>query len=304
MNNQKPLLGFAILSHNHPEQLFRLIRKLSEMFDEPPISVHHDFSQCELNRNEFQGNVQFVTPSIVTRWGDWSVTEAALLSIKNLYEREDSPEWMILLSGSDYPIQKVNKIKAFYENTTYDAFTSSKKLTGTALYTKRERYWFARYNWPKITYPSLFHILKSVKKRELVKEPILLKEKWAQRFLTPFSQDYPCYGGSFWFSANQISAKELLHTFKNNKKLCNYYKNVSIPDESFFVTVLNNAKNLNVYNFNFRFTDWARNIGPHPKQLNLSDLPALMRAEEHFARKIDMNTDSDLLDKLDELTDS
>lgn len=77
-----------------------------------------------------------------------------------------------------------------------------------------------------------------------------------------------------------------------------------IPDESFFVTVLNNTKDLDVYNFNFRYTDWAKNIGPHPKQLKLYDLPALIRAEEHFARKIDMATDAELLDKLDELIDS
>jgi hypothetical protein len=295
----QPLLGFAILTHKQPAQLLRLTRKLFEMFDNPPVSIHHDFSQCELNRKAFYQNVQFVTPSIETHWGDWSSAEAALLSIKNLYERKDSPEWMVLLSGSDYPIKKADQVREFYKNTSYDAFTSSKKLTDDALYTKREYYWFARYNWPKITYPSLFHIVKSVKKRKIAKEPIVLKEKWAQKYLTPFSRNYPCYGGSFWFSANRKAVNELLHTFKNNKKLCTYYKDVSIPDESFFVTVLNNAKGLNVYNYNYRFTDWAKNTGPHPKQLRLSDLPALLRAEEHFARKIDMVTDSDLFDALD-----
>jgi len=274
------------------------------MFDDPPISIHHDFSQCELDRNAFQSNVRFVIPSLSTKWGDWSLTEAALAAIQNLFERQDHPRWMILLSGNDYPIQKPDKIKAFYENTRFHAFASSKKLTEAKLSTKRELYWYARYHWPKINYPSIFHVLKSIKKRKLVKEPIVLKEKWALRFLTPFSPEYPCYGGSFWFSANREAVKELVHTFENNRKLCRYYKHVLIPDESFFVTVLNNAKNLDVYNFNFRFTDWVRNIGPHPKQLTLSDLPALVRAEEHFARKIDMDTDPDLLDKLDELIGS
>ena len=304
MNNKQPLLGFAILSHRQPAQLKRLTRRLSKMFDDPPVTIHHDFSQCDLERNDFPSNVQVVIPSISTKWGDWSVTEAAMAAITNLYMRPDHPQWVILLSGNDYPIQKPGKIKSFYENTSYDAFVSSKKLTEANLSTKREFYWFARYNWPKIFYPSIFHILKSIKKRKFVKEPIVLKEKWALRFLTPFSPDYPCYGGSFWFSASRKAVKELVQTFDNNKKLCSYYKNVLIPDESFFVTVLNNTKDLGVYNFNFRYTDWAKNIGPHPKQLKLPDLPALMRAEKHFARKIDMDTDADLLDKLDELIDS
>ena len=69
----------------------------------------------------------------------------------------------------------------------------------------------------------------------------------------------------FWFSANRKAVKELVQTFENNKKLCRYYKDLLLPEESFFVTVLNNAKDLDEYNFNFRFTDWAKNIGPHPK---------------------------------------
>jgi len=304
MNNKQPLLGFAILSHRQPAQLKRLTRRLSKMFDDPPVTIHHDFSQCDLERNDFPSNVQVVIPSISTKWGDWSLVEAAMAAIKHLFDRGDYPEWLVLLSGNDYPIQKPDKISSFYENTSYDAFVSSKKLTEAKLSTKREFYWFARYNWPKINYPSLFHIFKSIKKRKLVKEPIVLKEKWAQRFLTPFSPVYPCYGGSFWFSANREAAKALLHTFENNRKLCRFYQNVVIPDESFFVTVLNNEKNLNVYPYNYRFADWAKNIGPHPKKLKLSDLPALMRAQEHFARKIDINTDSDLLDKLDELIGS
>jgi len=304
MKNKQPLLGFAILSHRQPAQLLRLTRTLSAMFDDPPISIHHDFSQCGLEHNNFPPNVQFVSPSRSTKWGDWSLVVGAMAAIKHLFERGDYPEWVVLLSGNDYPIQKPDKIKAFYQNTSYDAFTSSKKLTGAKLSTKREFYWFARYKWPKINYPSFFHILKSIKKRKFVKEPIVLKEKRAQRFLTPFGPSYPCYGGSFWFSANRKAVKELVQTFENNKKLCRYYKDLLLPEESFFVTVLNNTKDLGVYNFNFRYTDWAKNIGPHPKQLKLPDLPALMRAEEHFARKIDMDTDADLLDKLDELIDS
>jgi len=299
MNINQHQLGFAILSHKQPQQLLRLIHKLSVMFDEPPITVHHDFSQCGIDKEKFPPYVEFVTPSVKTEWGEWSIVEATMLAIQKLYKRQNHPEWIILLSGSDYPIQKADRIKAFYENTSFDAFVSSKKLTESKLITKREFYWFTRYHWPKINYPSVFHALESFKKRAVIKEPIVLKSKWAQRLLTPFNPDYPCYGGSFWFSANRKAVKELLQTFDNNSKLCSFYKNVPIPDESFFVTVLNNGKNLNVYPFNYRFTDWARNVGPHPKQLTLSDLPALQRSKEHFARKIDMETDSDLLDELD-----
>src|SRR6056297_4352069 len=116
MNNKRPLLGFAILSHKQPAQLLRLIHTLSAMFDDPPISIHHDFSQCELDREDFPPHARFITPAKSTKWGDWSLVEAAMAAIKHLFDRGDYPEWLVLLSGNDYPIQKPDKISSFYEN--------------------------------------------------------------------------------------------------------------------------------------------------------------------------------------------
>jgi hypothetical protein len=53
-------IGFVIISHNQPQQLLRLVRRLQSLYDNPPIAVHHDFAQSPIRRDEFPSDVKFV----------------------------------------------------------------------------------------------------------------------------------------------------------------------------------------------------------------------------------------------------
>jgi len=76
-----------------------MTKRLSELFDEPPIVCHHDFSKCQLDRDLFPKNVQFVEPFIVTKWGRISVVRAGLAAIRLVYSSKQPPDWFYLLSG-------------------------------------------------------------------------------------------------------------------------------------------------------------------------------------------------------------
>ena len=41
-------VGFVILSHAYPDQVLRLAKTLTAMFDGPPVVCHHDFTQAPL----------------------------------------------------------------------------------------------------------------------------------------------------------------------------------------------------------------------------------------------------------------
>ncbi|MEO1186600.1 MAG: hypothetical protein AAFX46_18790, partial [Cyanobacteria bacterium J06636_27] len=77
------------------------------------------------------------------------------------------------------------------------------------------------------------------------------------------------------------------------------YKKTFIPEESFIQTVLVNSKQFNLYNSNFRYTDFTASRHGHPRILTTKDFSPLTQANVHFARKFDMNVDSTVLDKLD-----
>ena len=44
--------------------------------NDPPIAVHHDFSQSRIDIGQLRGDIRFVNPSLITRWGDISLVHA------------------------------------------------------------------------------------------------------------------------------------------------------------------------------------------------------------------------------------
>ena len=65
-------IGFILLTHRNPEQIYRLIAHLNRMFNYPTIVCHHDFSKCDLSVDTLPKNISFVRPHIETAWGEFS----------------------------------------------------------------------------------------------------------------------------------------------------------------------------------------------------------------------------------------
>jgi hypothetical protein len=120
-------IGFSILTHNEPQQLLRLVKTLNAMFGGPPIVCHHDFSQCALEEALFPTNVRFVHPHIVTRWGHITLPLAALKAF-SLLRKYDQPDWVFLLSGSDYPIRPADEIVSDLANANFDVYLDNREI--------------------------------------------------------------------------------------------------------------------------------------------------------------------------------
>ena len=120
-------IGFAIISHDEPEQLLRLVKSLNAMFGAPPIVCHHDFSQCSTHEALFPPNVQFVHPHICHSWGHITVPLAALRAF-SLLRNYAQLDWFFLLSGSDYPVRPADEIVADLSNTNYDVFLDNREI--------------------------------------------------------------------------------------------------------------------------------------------------------------------------------
>src|ERR1035437_5038898 len=123
-----PNIGFIVLSHSHPGQALRLVRRLTAMFGEVPIVCHHDFGQADFTVPELTENVRFVKPYIATRWGGSSIVEGALCALKLLYKK-NGPRWFSILSAADYPIKPSAQILKDLDLNSYDAFIDHRVIT-------------------------------------------------------------------------------------------------------------------------------------------------------------------------------
>lgn len=155
MDRPQPSLGFIILSHDKPRQLRRLIDRLGSMFDAPPIVCHHDFSQCDLP-GQWPENVSFVRPHVPTKWGTISGVEAVLRAMAQMSQSAANPDWLVLLSGTDYPIAPASQVLADLRASEFDAHIHSEPVREGELHSRWQQVAFHRYGmrsfclpWPK-----------------------------------------------------------------------------------------------------------------------------------------------------------
>jgi hypothetical protein len=265
------------------------------MFDEPPIVCHHDFAKCALPIKEFPTNVSFVQPPTPTAWGTFTLVEAVLRAIKQMYDAPSSPDWFVLLSGSDYPIKPAGTIRGQLERSAYDAHIMHEPVQFNELKNYWQRLYYGRYCTKIWYYPSLTKRLRPTRRKLVLKHPLLTRP-----FL-PFSDHFRCYMGQFWFCGNRRAAEYILRFYETRPRLASYYRTVQIPDESYFQCVLANAPGLKLDNNDYRYIDWSRG-GWNPKILGMGDLPKLLSSTDHFARKFDIDHDARILDELDAAT--
>jgi Core-2/I-Branching enzyme len=287
-------IGFAVLSHNEPGQLLRLIRSLNAMFGDPPIVCHHDFSKCSLDEAVFPNNVRLVHPHFATGWGHIDVPLAALRAF-DLLRAYAQPEWFVLLSGSDYPVRPAEAIISELSHSNYDAYLDHREILyrGVPPGQTAQDFGFGRPDWIRLAYNRYFavplfwrpHLSKKLllsgafplqKKYVFLRNPSILR--WIQ-------SDRPgrIYGGDFWFQANQRAIDRLLND-PSLLSLVRYYRGRPNVDESFFHTVLCNRPDLRICKDHKRYEDWSRD-GKHPKWLEASDVPKIVASGAHFARK-------------------
>ena len=122
-------IGFVILSHGDQALLARLVSRLDQLYNNPPIACHHDFSQAPLDTAAFPGNVRFVQPSVATGWGKLSVVTAGLSALRLLVETAD-PDWFVLLSATDYPVRAAELVMHELATTRHDAFLDTRLVRG------------------------------------------------------------------------------------------------------------------------------------------------------------------------------
>ena len=303
----RPSIGFVLVTHNHPEQALFLCQRLSKMYDSPPIVIHNDFSQCLMNTELFPANVSFVQDWLKTRWGSFDVIDAELRAVRDLY-RDSDPDWFVVLSGADYPIQPAETVLENLYTGGYDAYLDNRKIEDCRLSVPPEGFGdqnFVDPRWVRIAFERYmaigFGFYKLATKMGWKKKAFYLRSNAIIKRFTPFDGTLDCYAGDHWLSGNRRAANALLADNETNRKLRTHFKSRPNSDEGLLQTILKNNPDLEVSADNKRYADW-RGCTNHPRSLTVTDFPTLLVSEDHFARKFVF--DPSALRELDVLVDA
>ena len=304
--------GFAylVMAHHKGEQLLRLLNALRQGSPESHIFLHHDAKATpppQASLNDLR--VQLVHPRISVRWGDTSQVDAILTGIRFALANCRF-SWLSVISGQDYPVRSLLTIEAELRACQFDAFV---KATPAGPYMGR---YLARF-WALPRFPYSYRIpirLRGALSRARYwlncRQSLVRIESGPRgtpsqigiyRPFNPFGKDLICYKGSDWFTLSRTAVEYLLEYGRKHPDILEYYRRTCIPSESYFQTVLWNAKTLRVCNENRRYIRWDHGNTAHPTTLTMQHFNAMIGSGKDFGRKFDMDVDAEVLDHLDEV---
>ena len=331
-------IAYLILTHKSPDHLEHLIRVLdckeASFFIHLDEKCGSMFDGVE-ERLSNKPNVYFLKNRIKVYWGEISIVNATLSLIKQAKSRTD-PDYMILLSGDHYPIKSNESILSFLKNKTGFSFMKFWKIPSDSrwmnlrggldrieyYYPSRDdslRFFIKRmcdYIDTKIGQigiiiwkisPRTYFILRKrkapylfMKKNERINA--LIKREESKNIGRPkrkFLKGLVPYGGSQWWILSREAITNIFQVLNSRPEILKFFKNTSVPDETFFQTILLNTDQRDkIINDNMLYSVWDK-YEMHPIHLKLHDFDRLKKSDSLFARKINVNTDRSLVRSLD-----
>jgi hypothetical protein len=292
-------IAYIILAYDSPEQVVRLVRRLST--PDTSFFIHVDKRTDDGAYERMAGplsacaNVRFLR-RYRCHWADFGMVRATLAGIREILASDVRQDYVILLSGHCYPTKSNQRIQETLQRNAGRSF-----ITYSALPDPHARQWEARIaywhvNWWRwhFVFPQAeadFHNPHLRRLWRMLMRWIPLRRKFPGG-LKPFQ------GGTWWCLSREC-AEYVSEFVQQNKAFVRFFTYTSTPDELFFQTILLNSP--------FRDTlvnDDLRYIvfGPkqsHPNILGTHDFAEFMSTGDLFARKFDMTVDGQVLDLID-----
>jgi hypothetical protein len=294
---------YIILAHKLPEQLVRLVRKLNN--DLTSFIIHVDKKTDQVTyRSMVDPLCTFKNVFFLHRYErnyrDFNHLKATLDGFQKVYELGIPYDYMILLTGQDYPIKSNEHIQMVLRDSGGNSFLEY--FTLPSEHWKNENGGLDRINYWHFNWHGLEYAIRE-------------KNRYTPSFLTPLISgpakflpfqrklppDFKVFGGSAYWCLSR-DCIEYVRTFvKQNNDFVKFFKHVLIPEEIFFQTVLlNSPLKSKIINDNLRYIVWPSSH--HPPILRKENLNEFINSNKLFARKFDETVDLDVLDMIDEFT--
>jgi Core-2/I-Branching enzyme len=276
-------IAYIVSAYKLPRQLVRLVRRLRD--GDSNVVVHVDQKTDPRVYEEMLDGVRdlervdFVDRH-VCHWGGFGHVRATLKGIQRL-DAEGIPfDYLVVLTGQDYPLRRSDEIERTLAEAGGRSFMNYWPLPHEG--------WDGRGGLDRIEHTHL--VLRRGIHLELPRPRRRLPDH-----LVPWG------GGPYW-CLSRLVVDHVREYVRKRPEVVRFFERVWIPDELFFQTiVLNSSLRDTLVNDNLRYIDWART--PAPGVLRSADLDGMLSSGKLFARKFDETVDGDVLDLLDRRID-
>ncbi|MBN2109289.1 MAG: hypothetical protein JW832_17810 [Deltaproteobacteria bacterium] len=253
-------IAYLILAHNNPEHLLRLIHSLSTT--NSSFFIHIDKkTPFYLFERAQAPNVFFSKRRITVHWGEFSLVEATLHLIQQALNNPCGCDYLVLLSGVDYPLQSPRYIENFFQKNRGGEFINLVTMPCEAAGKHLSR--LTEYHLQSTS------ALNRLLKKTACNTRLLRRRRDYRKILKDFT---PC-AGSQWWALSREACHYILRFTETEPDICDFYRNTLIPDEMFFQTILGNSVFKQSIAGNSTFSRWSG--GRNPAILHLGQLESL-----------------------------
>jgi hypothetical protein len=315
---------YVILCHDKAPQALRLARTIRRSSSHARVLLRHNRPTGYIDhRMAAEAGADLLVSGLATRWGDWSLVAAALEAFRYAFERHD-PDWIVLISGQDYPIRDLEAWERELLDRDWDAIVPGEPLAYArfGLRPRSEedglvmRYTHRWYRLPQLGMVprmprGLVRIVRAVWYRYVYRLQAIVtlnelprQNGWVvgvRRRRVPWTSDAPSYKGEQWAALSRRAASLALDG-PLAEHWQRYFATTLIPDEAYFPTLLASAPGVRVKRASISWLRWHDDVGkPHPVTIDRQILQEALDSGLPFARKFDEDAEPGLLDFVDSI---
>jgi hypothetical protein len=245
-------------------------------------------------------------------WGDFSYSQVLLDAFDWCLANMDF-EWLVLLSGQDYPLMPIAEFERVVSDSGADGFVQAKPLAEAFPGVRGlER---VDFRWASLRMRRLGRgrahraVFRAVARATRLAErggrvrirPVpgvnVVLVGWRRRRPAAVA-DLRIYGGSDYLTLTRDSVRAVTDFARTESAAMKFFRRTFIPSEVLLPTVLLGDGRRRICTDPVRFK-WFANQSAHPEVLTTRELDHMLSSGCHFARKFDYRVDEAVLDELD-----
>lgn len=292
MENKNIKIAFILRCHKNSMQINKLTKKLTEA-ENTEVFIHLDKKSLNLSSEIIiNERIHLLLPAnaVDVVWGGYSQCRATLNLIKAVIDADKNYDFVVLLSGQDYPIKSIGRFVEYMSSHKDEIFMEfvPQNAPNYGGYDARN----------DIFYPNfLTGRTKPVRIARKTYSTVLSALHIHRKRIFP-----KLYYGSSWWAIPGECAEEIYNYCSNDGNVEKYFSHSMCSDECLFQTLAMKLFPDRKYNRKLTFTDWSTNQNS-PKTLSVSDLDKVVSADckYYFARKIDEEQEPNILSLIDKL---
>jgi len=297
-------VAYFVQTHRASAQVLRLLSTLRRGSLGALLVVGHDPTAEALDARALAAlEVHSFRPAHSPRRGYWSMFEPFVEAVERLDRLGASYDWLVYLSGQDYPVRPLEASEAHLAASPYDGYLTW--IDADAVTPEgRRRQGRVRYFYRYADHPKAAPALRVLRKANGLQPWWHVHLVYGPRLgvrvrRPPFGPGLrPCWG-SQWTTLRRASAERVAEAARAGSPLVEHFRQTVCPDEAFAQTVLVHDGRFRLSNDNLRYVDMRGSRDGRPRVLGLPDRPALAAGGYAFARKFDAEVDAAILDWLD-----